>query len=83
MQLTTPKLGTKLAVGIEIPLAHAIVNRMLGFDRSFGESRLQLTPVEWGIGTFLALRVLDSLAGFAAQAAGGIPRSRVRSNRGI
>ncbi len=73
VQLTTPKLGTKLAVGIEIPLAHAIVDRMLGFDRSFGESRLQLTPVEWGIGTFLALRVLDSLAGFAAQAAGGAP----------
>ncbi len=67
VQLTAPRLATKLAVGIEIPLAHAIVNRMLGFDRAFAESRLQLTPVEWGIGTFLALRVIDSLAGFAAQ----------------
>ena len=43
-----------------MPLAHAIVDRLLGFDRSFAESRLQLTPVEWGIWTFLFLRALDS-----------------------
>jgi type III secretion system YscQ/HrcQ family protein len=73
VQLTAPRLGTRLAVGIEVPLAHTIVDRMLGFDRAFGESRLQLTPVEWGIGTFLALRVIDSLAGFAARPAGGTP----------
>ncbi|HKI16588.1 MAG TPA: FliM/FliN family flagellar motor switch protein [Isosphaeraceae bacterium] len=71
VQLTAPRLATKLAVGIEISLAHTIVDHMLGFDRAFAESRLQLTPVEWGIGTFLALRVLDSLAGFAAQGPGG------------
>jgi len=70
VQLTAPRLGTKLAVGIEVPLAHTIVDRMLGFDRAFAESRLQLTPVEWGIGTFLALRVIDSLAAFAAEGRG-------------
>jgi len=71
VQLTAPRLATRLAVGIETPLAHTIVDRMLGFDRTFAESRLQLTPVEWGIGTFLALRVLDSLAGFAARSGSG------------
>jgi flagellar motor switch protein FliN len=60
-QFTAPRLGTHLAVGIEIPLAHAIVDRLLGFDRRLGESRLQLTPVEWGIWSFLTLRILDSL----------------------
>jgi flagellar motor switch protein FliN len=75
VQLAAPRLGTRLAVGVEIPLAHAIVDRMLGFDRTFAESRLQLTPVEWGIGTFLALRAIDSLAAFAAQPNGGFARS--------
>ncbi len=28
---------------------------------TFAESRLQLTPVEWGIWTFLILRALDGL----------------------
>ena len=43
-------------MGIEIPLAHAMVDRLLGFDRRLGESRLQLTPVEWGVWSFLILR---------------------------
>jgi type III secretion system YscQ/HrcQ family protein len=60
-QMTAPTLATRLAMGIEIPLAHTIVDRLLGFDRSFGESRLQLTPVEWGVWTFLFLRALDSV----------------------
>jgi type III secretion system YscQ/HrcQ family protein len=60
-QLTAPRLGTRIAVGIELPLAHAVVDRLLGFDRSLGESRLQLTPVEWGIWTFLILRLLETL----------------------
>lgn len=60
-QLTAPRLATRLALGVEIPLAHAIVDRLLGFDRPFAESRLQLTPVEWGVWTFLTLRALDSL----------------------
>jgi flagellar motor switch protein FliN len=61
-QLTVPTMATRVALGIEIPLAHAIVDRLLGFDRSFAEARLQLTPVEWGVWTFLILRALDSLA---------------------
>jgi flagellar motor switch protein FliN len=59
--LTVPRLATRLAVGIENALAHAVVDRLLGFDREFAESRLQLTPVEWGIWTFLILRALDGL----------------------
>jgi flagellar motor switch protein FliN len=59
--LTVPRLATRLAIGIENALAHAVVDRLLGFDRAFAESRLQLTPVEWGIWTFLILRALDGL----------------------
>jgi len=59
-QLTAPVLATRLALGIEIPLAHTVVDRLLGFDRPFAESRLQLSPVEWGIWTFLIVRALDS-----------------------
>ena len=58
-QFTAPRLATRLAIGIENALAHTIVDRLLGFDRSFAGSRLQLTPVEWGIWTFLVLRTLD------------------------
>jgi type III secretion system YscQ/HrcQ family protein len=60
-QLTAPRLATRLALGIENSLAHALVDRLLGFDRSFAERRLQLTPVEWGVWTFLILRAVDSL----------------------
>ena len=60
-QLTAPRLATRLAIGIENPLAHTIVDRLLGFDRPFAESRLQLTPVEWGVWTFLILRALDAM----------------------
>ena len=60
-QLTAPRLATRLAIGIENAPAHAIVDRLLGFDRAFAESRLQLTPVEWGVWTFLILRSLDAL----------------------
>ncbi len=61
IQLTAPRLGTRLALGVEIPLAHQIVDRLLGFDRPFAQSRLQITPVEWGIWSFLVLRALDAL----------------------
>ena len=62
VQLTVPRLGTRLGLGIEIPLAHQVVDRLLGFDRPFAQSRLQITPVEWGIWSFLILRALHSLA---------------------
>jgi flagellar motor switch/type III secretory pathway protein FliN len=61
VQLTVPRFGTRVALGIETPLAHHVVDRLLGFDRPFAESRLQITPVEWGIWSFLVLRALDSL----------------------
>ncbi len=61
IQLTAPRLGTRLALGVEIPLAHAVVDRLLGFDRPFAQSRLQITPVEWGIWSFLALRAIEAL----------------------
>lgn len=60
-QMTVPRLATRLAMGIETSLAHAIVDRLLGFDRPFAQSRLQLTPVEWGVWTFLFVRALGSL----------------------
>jgi type III secretion system YscQ/HrcQ family protein len=60
-QLTWPRLGTRLGFGVETPLAHAVVDRMLGFDRLEDENRLQLTPVEWGILTFVVARGLARL----------------------
>jgi type III secretion system YscQ/HrcQ family protein len=65
-QLIAPRQATRLAIGIENALAHALVDRLLGFDRPFAASRLQLTPVEWGVWTFLILRALDSLAAHRA-----------------
>ena len=64
--LTVPRLATRLAIGIENALAHAVVDRLLGFDRFFAEIRHQLTPVEWGIWTFLILRALDGMEPRAA-----------------
>jgi type III secretion system YscQ/HrcQ family protein len=61
-QFHAPRLSTRLGLGIENALAHAIVDRLLGFDRPFAESRLQLTPVEWGVWTFLVLRAVDAMA---------------------
>jgi type III secretion system YscQ/HrcQ family protein len=51
--LAWPRLGTRLALGIETPLTHALVDRLLGFERLDAEGRLQVTPVEWGILTFV------------------------------
>lgn len=61
-QLTWPRLATRMAFGIEIPLAHALVDHLLGFDRLDGEARLQITPVEWGVLTFVVARSLARLA---------------------
>ncbi len=67
-QLTAPRLAGRLAIGIENAPAHTIVDRLLGFDRPFAESRLQLTPVEWGIWTFLILRALEAMAAHSTEA---------------
>ncbi|MGA7496543.1 MAG: hypothetical protein WBX00_07430 [Isosphaeraceae bacterium] len=58
-QLRWPRLNTRLALGLEVPLAHAVVDHLLGYDRPFAESRLQLTPVEWGVWTYLVVRSLE------------------------
>lgn len=57
------RLGTQIAVGIETPLAHAIVDRLLGFDRLPVEGRLPLSPVEWGVLTFVCVEAVNRLAG--------------------
>lgn len=61
-QLTWPRRSSRIGLGIETPLAHALVDRLLGFDRRPGEERLQVTPVEWGILTFAIARTLTQLA---------------------
>ncbi len=62
-QLSWPRLGpgTRLGLGIEPTLAHALVDRLLGFERLPAEGRLQVTPVEWGILSFVLARALDRL----------------------
>lgn len=61
-QFSWPRLATRLAVGLETPLVHAIVDRMLGFDRPRAESRRPVSPVEWGVLTFVAAESLRRLA---------------------
>jgi type III secretion system YscQ/HrcQ family protein len=60
-QLPWPRLGTRIAVGLETPIAHAIVDRLLGFDRLSAESRLPLSPVEWGILTYAVAETASRL----------------------
>jgi type III secretion system YscQ/HrcQ family protein len=60
-QLRWPRRRTRLGLGVEVPTAHAVVDRLLGFDRPFAETRLQLTPVEWGVWTYLIVRCLQEL----------------------
>ena len=60
-QLAWPSRRTRLGLGIETPLGHAIVDRLLGFERTDAEARRQLTPVEWGILTFVVARCLEEL----------------------
>jgi type III secretion system YscQ/HrcQ family protein len=61
-QIRWPGLNTRMAVGVETPLAHAVVDGLLAYDRPLAESRLQLTPVEWGVWSYLAIRALQGLA---------------------
>jgi type III secretion system YscQ/HrcQ family protein len=60
-QMAWPSRRTHLGLGIGTPLAHAIVDGLLGFERTDAESRRQLTPVEWGILTFVIARGLEDL----------------------
>ncbi|WP_148597471.1 FliM/FliN family flagellar motor switch protein [Aquisphaera giovannonii] len=79
-QLRWPRLGTRLGVGLEVALAHAVVDQLLGYDRPLAESRLQLSPVEWGVWGYLASRALESMADPAPDAAGR-PASELRLDR--
>ena len=59
--LIWPRLRTRLALGIDPPLAHAVVDHLLGYERTAAESRLQISPVEWGVLGFLIASGLESL----------------------
>ncbi|WP_169977289.1 FliM/FliN family flagellar motor switch protein [Tautonia rosea] len=61
-QCSWPRLGTRIGLGIEPSLAHALVDRLLGFDRKEAEHKLQVSPIEWGILGFVVARLLDRLA---------------------
>ena len=60
-QFRWPRKRTRLGLSVEVPTAHAVVDRLLGFDRPFAETRLQLTPVEWGVWTYLIVRCLEEI----------------------
>jgi type III secretion system YscQ/HrcQ family protein len=57
-----PRLSSRFALGLETTLAHAVVDRLLEFDRPREELRLQVSPVEWGVLTFVAAESLRRLA---------------------
>ena len=57
-----PRYATRVALGVETPLAHAVVDRLLGFDRLPAETRLPLSPVEWGVWTYVATEALHRLS---------------------
>ncbi|AMV39034.1 FliM/FliN family flagellar motor switch protein [Planctomyces sp. SH-PL62] len=61
-QFRWPRLRTRLAFGVEVPIVHAVVDGLLGFDRPFADVRLQTTPVEWGVWTYLVTRALEQIA---------------------
>ncbi len=60
-QLAWPRLDARLALGVETPMAHAIADHLLGFSRLAAQGHLQVTPVEWGILSFVFARALDRL----------------------
>ncbi|MFM7318188.1 MAG: hypothetical protein ACKO5E_14685, partial [bacterium] len=58
-QWLVPTLGTRMAIGLETPLAHRVVDHLLGNTRQEAENHLPTTPVEWGFWTVLAARFTD------------------------
>lgn len=61
VQLGWPRLAARVAVGFDSAIAHAVVDRLLGFDRTPAEGRLSVSPVEWGVLTYAAADALDRL----------------------
>ena len=60
-QLFWPRFQSRVALGIDPPLAHAVVDRLLGYERTDAESRLQISPVEWGVLSFMIASGLQAL----------------------
>jgi flagellar motor switch protein FliN len=63
IHLGWPRLGARLGLGVEVPLAHAVVDSALGYERMPGEERLPISAVEWGVWTYVANQALARLAG--------------------
>ncbi len=61
LQFDLPDVSARVALGLEPAIAHAAVDMLLGYERTEGQGRLQVTPVEWGLLAFLAARVLERL----------------------
>ncbi len=57
--LIHPGRAIRIGLGLETSLAHAVVDELLGHQRQPGEERYQVTPVEWGILSYVTLRSLD------------------------
>jgi type III secretion system YscQ/HrcQ family protein len=73
-QIAWPARSTRLGLGLETPLVHALVDRLLGFERRPGEERLPVTPIERGLIAYVLAR---SLAEGQAHAAPELVLDRV------
>jgi flagellar motor switch protein FliN len=73
-QLTHTESATRIGLGLETPLVHALVDRLLGFTRQPGEERLPVTPIERGLIAYVLAR---SLAEGPAGASAGLVLDRV------
>ena len=68
-QWLCPELGTRLGLGLETALAHRVIDRVLGYDRTAAQQHLPTTPVEWGFWTVLAAKLTEGVNN-----AGQLPR---------
>lgn len=57
-QIAWPSRSTRLGLGLETPLVHALIDRLLGFTRRPGEERLPVTPIERGLIAYVLARSL-------------------------
>ena len=61
VQCVWPRFSTRLGLGLDVPLAHEVVARLLGCPSEPDESRLPISPVEWGILTHFFAESLRKL----------------------
>lgn len=59
--LVWPSRSTRVGLGVETPLVHAAVDRLLGHASGPGEGHLSVTPVEVGILAYVIARTLVDL----------------------